>query len=182
MVFQRARRAYCGIAYQRHGVRGNCIMCSMVGNSNERRMNDPHLAFENGMPVACENFDPSSLDSPEDIMREKLEMGFQALQICEEFSTQRATEIALDKLRAFLALVAVEKRPLYFIDQLVWLSGLAASNGLSLPKLAKKHGVSKQAFEQAAERTNKYFNFPKTSAQRSEEAKKHMREAYEMKP
>lgn len=145
-------------------------------------MTDPHLAFENGMPVGCETFDPTVLDSPEDVMREKLEMGFGALAICEEFSAQRATEIALEKIRSLLALIAVEKRPLYFIDQLVWLSGLAGSNGLSLPLLAKKHGVSKQAFEQAAERTNKYFNFPKTSAQRSEEAKKHMREAYELKP
>jgi hypothetical protein len=138
--------------------------------------------FEGGERIPICEFDHSSLDSPEDIMREKLEMGMAALEICEEFAIQRANEMALEKIRAFLALVAVEKRPLYFIDQLVWLSGLAASNGLTLPTLAKKHGVSKQAFEQAADRTNQHFNFPKTSAQRSEEAKRHMREAYQMKP
>lgn len=115
-------------------------------------------------------------------MREKLDQGFGALEICESYSKERAKEIALEQIRAFLALVATEKRPLYFIDQLVWLSGLAASNNLSLPTLAKKHGVSKQAFEQAADRTNRHFNFPKTSAQRSEEARENMREAYQLKP
>jgi hypothetical protein len=141
-----------------------------------------NLAFENKSAVQTVEFDHAALDSPEDVMREKLDQGFAALDICQAYAAERAKEIALEQIRAFLALVAVEKRPLYFIDQLVWLSGLAASNGLTLPSLAKKHGVSKQAFEQASERTNRYFNFPKTSAQRSEEAKEHMREAYQLKP
>lgn len=144
----------------------------------EKEMSD--CDFENGKPVASEWFDHNALDSQEDIMREKLDQGMGALEICEAYSMQRAKEIALEQVRAFLALIAVEKRPLYFIDQLVWLSGLASSNGLSLPLLAKKHGVSKQAFEQAADRTNRYFSFPKTSAQRSEEAKGNMREAYQL--
>lgn len=142
-------------------------------------MND--LSFENGHAVLTDSFDHAAIDTAEDIMREKLDQGMGALEICEAYSVQRAKEIALEQIRAFLAIVAVEKRPLYFIDQLVWLSGLAGSNGLTLPLLAKKHGVSKQAFEQAADRTNRYFNFPKTSAQRSEEAKGNMREAYSLK-
>lgn len=137
-------------------------------------------AFEVGRPTTSEWFDHSTLDSPEDIMREKLDQGMKALEITEAYSIQRAKEIALEQFRAFMALIAVEKRPLYFIDQLVWLSGLAASNGLSMPMLAKKHGVSKQAFEQAADRTNRLFNFPKTSAQRDEKAKDNMRVAYHL--
>lgn len=139
-------------------------------------------SFDGGRPVPSEWFDHSSLDSPEDIMREKLDQGFGALEIMESYVRERAAEIALERLRSFIALIAVERRPLYFIDQLVWLSGLAASNKLTLPALAKKHGVSKQAFEQAADRTNQHFNFPKTSAQRSDEAKEHMREAYQSQP
>lgn len=145
-------------------------------------MQNPDCAFEDGRPVGTSTIDFESMDSPGDVMREKLEMGMAALQICEDYSRERAQELAMEKIRAFLALVAVEKRPLYFIDQLVWLSGLASSNGLSLPLLAKKHGVSKQAFEQASERTNQHFNFPKTSAQRSDEARENMREAYFSKP
>lgn len=111
-------------------------------------------------------------------MREKLAMGIAAFDICETYYKERDKERSLETVRAFIALIAVEKRPLYFLDQLVWLSGLAAKNGISLPMLAKKHGVSKQAFEQASDRTNAHFQFPKTAAQRSEEAKGNMREAY----
>jgi hypothetical protein len=114
-------------------------------------------------------------------MREKLDQGLGAMDICEAYLAEREREKSLEVVRTFIALIAVEKRPLYFLDQLVWLSGLAAKNGLSLPMLAKKHGVSKQAFEQASERTNAHFNFPKTAAQRSEEARKNMREAYEVR-
>jgi hypothetical protein len=136
------------------------------------------IAFENNQAVQTVQFDPSSLDSPEDIMREKLAMRMSAHEICESYLQERDREKPLETIRAFIALIAVEKRPLYFLDQLVWLSGLAAKNGLSLPMLAKKHGVSKQAFEQAAERTNAHFQFPKTAAQRSDEARGNMREAY----
>lgn len=143
-------------------------------------MND--LSFENGHAVLTDSFDHAAIDTAEDIMREKLDQGMGALEICEAYAKELAREKTLSWFRMFLALVVVEKRPLYFIDQIVWLCGLAASNGLSIPDLAKKHGVSKQAFQQAAERTNKHFNFPKTSAQRSEDAKEHMREAYTPKP
>jgi hypothetical protein len=137
-----------------------------------------HIAFENNQPVETTEFDHSSIDSPGDIMRERLEMRTASFEIVQELALEAAKELAMEKVRAFIALIAVEKRPLYFIDQLVWLSGLARNNGLSLPALAKKHGVSKQAFEQAAERTNAHFHFPKTSAQRSDEARENMREAY----
>lgn len=142
----------------------------------------PDCAYEASRPVGTTTIDFESMDSPEDIMREKLDQGMAALEICETYAVNQAREMALEKIRSFIALVAVEKRPLYFIDQLVWLSGLASSNGLTLPSLARKHGVSKQAFEQAAERTNRYFNFPKTSAQRSDEARENMREAYLAQP
>lgn len=137
-----------------------------------------HIAFENGQPVETQGFEFQSLDSPEDIMREKLDQGMAALDIINEYAVETAREKSREMIRAFLALIAVEKRPIYFIDQLIWLSGLAGKNGITLPELAKKHGVSKQAFEQAADRTNQHFQFPKTSAQRSSEAKNHMREAY----
>lgn len=141
-------------------------------------MTELKIAFENGNPVETLSFDAASIDSPEDVMREKLAMGFGALEICETYAKEHAKEMALEMVRVLIALVAVEKRPLYFVDQLVWLSGLAAKNGLTLPSLAKKHGVSKQAFEQAADRTNAHFNFPKTSAQRSDGARENMRYAY----
>lgn len=141
-------------------------------------MNSSQIAFENNQPVGVADFDHSSLDTPEAIMREKLEMGVAAFDICESYYKERDRERCLETIRAFIALIAVEKRPLYFLDQLVWLSGLAAKNGLTLPMLAAKHGVSKQAFEQASERTNAHFQFPKTAAQRSEKARENMREAY----
>lgn len=139
-------------------------------------MND--LAFENNQPVLIDHFDHSIMDSPESVMREKLAMNVSAFDICESYLKDRDRDRSLEIIRSFIALISVEKRPLYFLDQLVWLSGLASKNGISLPMLAKKHGVSKQAFEQASNRTNVNFNFPKTSAQRTEEARCNMRKAY----
>jgi hypothetical protein len=137
--------------------------------------------FEGGERVPICEFDHSSLDSPEDIMREKLEMGMAALEICEEFARESAREQTQRMMRKIVAALFSEERPKFFIFQLAWLSGYASNEGFTLPELAAKSGVSKQAFEQACERTAVEFKFPKTSMQRSDAAKANMSAACKSK-
>lgn len=147
---------------------------------------NPDCDFENGRPVESIQFDHASLDSAEDIMREKLDQGLSALKIVEEYNSKaklekiesvgrQAEDLALDFIRKFLAMIVADEKPMLFIDQHLWLSGLAAKNFLTLPVLAKRHGVSKQAFLQGAERLNEVFKYPPTEAQRKDDARDTMR-------
>jgi hypothetical protein len=136
--------------------------------------------FEGGKKVSVSEFNHAEMDSPEDVMRERLEMGMAALDICEEFLKTTARAEAFSILSILAAEAVKEKRTGYVWDQFMWLSGFAGQYGISSTEIANGHGVSKQAFLQAANRLNKKFNFPKTSAQRSDEARENMSNAYHL--
>jgi hypothetical protein len=140
------------------------------------------LVFDGGGPAKSVDFDYESVDSPEDQLKERLALGFAELEIVEEY-VREASRIETKRLtRKIISAIMNADEPKYFACRLAWLSGMAAEEGFTLPYLAQKCKVSKQAFQQACERTAVEFKFPKTSAQRSEQARENMRRAFQPKP
>lgn len=136
------------------------------------------IAFENSQAVQVTEFDPSSLDSPEDIMREMLESGKTVEQIMSVIGLDVIEAEVAKKIAIIFAIVQTHKRPMLFIDQICWHTGAALANGMSLLRLAEKYGQTKQAFEQSSARAVAKLRLRKTRTQRSAAAKQNMRSAY----
>ena len=150
------------------------------------------IEFENDLPVGthqsearincptktAEDFDFDLLDDLKDTVRERLAGGEAFAAIIQSLAAEEAELLMADRLAVFVALIRSSKKPILFLDCLWMLSGAALREGATIQSLAKKHGCSKQAFQQAMERVADRFPFPKTRTERSETAKEHMREAY----
>ena len=83
-----------------------------------------------------------------------------------------------DAIARIIRLIADARKPRLMADQLSWISGMNATGGLSLPALAKRNHVSKQAFSQAAIRLATKLGLKPSRAMRSLKARQSMSEAY----
>ncbi len=77
----------------------------------------------------------------------------------------------MDVLLKFIAFVVDSSDPLREIDVAVAAIGLPIHQGCSYTALAKKHAISKQAFDKHVLRFQKNFQLPVTRAQKSPQAR-----------
>jgi DNA-directed RNA polymerase sigma subunit (sigma70/sigma32) len=152
----------------------------------------PSLDFENSSAVGSrdsiaalltstktsEDFDFDALDSDEDSIRQMLKDGWSANKIINSFSYELIEREVAKRLAVIVALVQRHERPMLFIDQLCWHSGVAIANGQSLVSMAEKYGMTKQGFRQHTARAMDKIKLRKTRTQRSEKAKANMSKAY----
>jgi hypothetical protein len=129
-----------------------------------------------------EDFDFDSIDSEEDQIRQMLKDGATAEEIVRKFGRGFIEREVEKGLCVILAIIQRHERPMFFLDQLCWHIGVALSNGQSVIDLARKYGISKQAFTQATKRSVKKLCLPKkstkTRTQRDLNARQNMRAAY----
>lgn len=125
-----------------------------------------------------EDFNFDAIDDLKDDIRQRMRDGESFDEIIKSLAYAEAEMLVLDRIAVFIALIRSAKKPILFLDCLWMLSGAALREGATIQSLAKKHGCSKQAFQQAMERVGEKFKFPKTRTERDDEAKEAMREAY----
>lgn len=132
----------------------------------------------NSPTKSAEDFPFELLDDLKDSIRERLEGGETFAAVIHSLAIEEAELLMADRLAVFVALIRSSKKPILFLDCLWMLSGAALREGATIQSLARKHGCTKQAFQQAMERVGERFPFPKTRTERSEGAKEAMSKAF----
>lgn len=115
-------------------------------------------------------------DTPEDYIEEMVRRGEDISPVFRAIVSQLAREMAAAKFLGALAIFDESKKPVLLLDQIKWGAGLYdGMDGASCGALAKKHGVSKQAFVQGAHRICNQINLGgKTRNMRDDDARKNM--------
>jgi hypothetical protein len=134
--------------------------------------------FEGGERIPICEFEYDQTDTLKDRVNQRLKDGEQLADIVQSLAVEEAEYLVAERLAVFVAVVRAAKKPILFLDCLWMLSGAALREGETILSLAKKHGCSKQAFQQAMERVSEAYPFPKTRTERDEEACGHMAAAY----
>ena len=127
-----------------------------------------------------ESFNFEEVDSLKDQIREALARGNGALaKLVNEFVERQGHLRSNEAIARIILLIADARKPRLMADQLAWVSGMSSLAGLSMPALARRNRVSKQAFSQAALRLARRLGIDRPSrAMRSLEARHSMAVAY----
>ena len=127
-----------------------------------------------------ESFNFEELDSLKDQIREAMAQGNGALtKLVNEFVERQGHLRSNEAIARIILLIADARKPRLMADQLAWVSGMSSLAGLSLPALARRNRVTKQAFSQAAIRLARKLGIDRPSrAMRSLRARKSMAIAY----
>lgn len=110
--------------------------------------------WENGTSthaIAATLFDPTSLDTLEDNARESLANGGSIKQIFEAWNRDALRAAMSEGIRAALSEILDSKKPQLAAAQLGFSVGLDAIMGWTGPQMAKRFGISKQAFFQGVD-------------------------------
>jgi hypothetical protein len=144
----------------------------------------PNLAFEGGghgeqsSPVGTVEFDYDALDSDEERLAEAVLTQQDVKPILAAIVERESSLAAQEAVSAVIMLVLDAANPRTQSEQIGWASGMYTSSGVSMPELAKRHGLTKQAFQQAVRRIRENLGLRQTRAMRSAEAKQHMSVSY----
>lgn len=126
-------------------------------------------------PEAVTYPDFSHLDSWEDRIREAVFHGGDVADMLNHFAEEKRTEHQLDAIRSVFARCSQASDRVLGFEQVCWACGISATQGKTSVDLARERGVSKQAFEQGAERIMAGLNLHPAITRRSAEAKRNMR-------
>ena len=129
---------------------------------------------EESYPVAIEQFKFHELDKPEDFIIEAVKQGRDISPLLKCFVDQISAIKAATKIAALLHLMLESKQPRMVAEQIVWATSMDLLGGASISVLAKKYGISKQAFEQGALRICAELSLRPTRHMRSGSAKQNM--------
>lgn len=125
----------------------------------------------NVVPAFVEDFDWSRLDTIEDEIKQGLKEGRSVVSMVRELVDMEASERLNEGIAKVLCYIADAEKPRLAAEHIAWISGMRIRQGESLPSIAKRHGMSKQAFCQAALRLAKLLNLRPARAMRSDLAK-----------
>jgi hypothetical protein len=124
-------------------------------------------------PLASEHHDPAAnLDSVDDLIAEYPQLQ----QVIEARARQMAAGTEGGELLRRLALMFIDEgRRALNADCLAWVSGLAVRMGESGHSIARKHGISRQAFHKRCNELRDELGLAQTRAQKSDAARRHYR-------
>lgn len=125
--------------------------------------------------VPIEHFDFDNLDAPEDLVRQRISEGKPIAELVKAWAGALAEQNQADTVRALLSLIIQAKKPRQRVDEIAFACGMFLSEGETIISLAKRHGISKQAFQRGVMTVCETLNLRKTRTMRSDEACKTMR-------
>lgn len=131
-----------------------------------------------GQVVSHTVMDMDAMDSPEDRIREAIALGHSIAPIIAEITANEIEERTNEAVARLLCLIADSRRPKLTIDYISYAVGMGITEGRAGSKLARKHGVSKQAFSQAALKLIRRLGLKPSRAMRSLAGRRRMSEAY----
>lgn len=105
---------------------------------------------EKPMVASSVAFDFESVDELEDRIRETLEEGGSVRDAVGKLIDAEANERVNEAIAGVISYIVDAKKPELAAEHLAWISGMRLREGTSAIELARKHGISKQAFSQGA--------------------------------
>ena len=127
--------------------------------------------------VSVDQFNFEGLDRIEDQILEEIQQGRSVAGFIKGLAEQFMIRERLEVCSKLLALITTHRKPGLAADQLACAAGLYLTADIPWPALAKKHGVSKQAFEQGVERYRETLGLRKTRTMRDDQARHTMRQS-----
>lgn len=134
--------------------------------------------------VPIEHFDFAKLDKPEDYLIQivlesfrgafKGDLPTRVRGILQSIVKRDCEAVVAAKLASFISIILEAKQPRMLAHQIVWATGMTTMDGEPITKLAKRYGVSKQAFEQGAMRICEKLNLKPCRHMRDEQARRNM--------
>ncbi len=121
------------------------------------------------------DFDFDGLDTIEDEIRQVLKEGKSVTELVKKLVNMETNERVNEAIAAVVGYIADAQKPRLAAEHVAWISGMRLRQGESLVSIAKRNGVSKQAFCQAALRLAEALNIKPARAMRSEVAKAAMK-------
>lgn len=118
--------------------------------------------------------DPARNDRMSELLAEAEDAGEDPIALCLTMLQPQIYSLLGQAMIRILSLLGTSQKPDLAYDQLRWVYGAALMEGQTLPQLAKKHGISKQAFQQGCKPFRYRFNIRCQSA-RTPEARERMR-------
>lgn len=120
-------------------------------------------------------WDPAACDTLSDILEEHRSHGKDPRKFLLQILAPEIREQMCSVLRKVLVYIRSTRKRALVVDQLFWISGASlAWDGGTLGKLASRHGISKQAFEQGANALRRQLFSIRSQTQRDEEARQKM--------
>jgi hypothetical protein len=124
------------------------------------------------VPIA--HFNHGELDSPEDHIREAVAQRRPVMPIVLRLASDLIARKQVESIRAILALIVEAKKPAQRVDEIAFACGMSLADGATIISMAKKHGVSKQAFQRGVMRVSETLQLRKTRTMRDEDAREKM--------
>lgn len=135
---------------------------------------DAHSDDEPAHAVQVEQFDFNSLDSLADLIRDCEVTGEQPWNVVREIFRDDIDALVLEGIRTYRDILAPSSRRKMAEAQLEWAIGESLVHDTkSLSELARRFGVSKQAFVQGAEQYRELLGI-RAQTKRTDDAKRRM--------
>jgi len=118
-------------------------------------------------------WDPAATDKLSELIEDHVQTGGDVRELLLQILNPEIRELTATALRKMLSFIRCERKPRLAADQIAWVCGLALVEGETIGTLAKRHGISKQAFQQGAERFRALLRI-RSQTRRSDEAREKM--------
>lgn len=153
-----------------------------VSVAEERRMKEfsggrPPVGWAGGALSSVTEWKPEEIDQLSELICDHLATGGRIEDLLLEVMHVEIRAQMATAVRRALRFIRESAKPALTADQLAWVCGMSLMDGEALGKLAKRHGISKQAFQQGAEQLRtQLYDTGRSQTARPETARKHMRE------
>lgn len=124
--------------------------------------------------VPITHFNHAEIDSPEDHIREAIALHKPVMPIVARLASGLIQIRQVDAIRSVLALIVEAKKPAQRVDEIAFACGMSLADGATIISMAKKHGVSKQAFQRGVMRVCETLQLRKTRTMRDDDAREKM--------
>lgn len=129
------------------------------------------VAEEPSKVASSVGFDFDSVDALEDRIREVLARGGSVREVVGELIEAEANERVNEAIAGVISYIVDAQKPRLVAEHLAWISGMRLREGRSGTELARKHGISKEAFSQGAIKLAQALGLKPARAMRSEMSK-----------
>ncbi|HWN09736.1 MAG TPA: hypothetical protein VNO50_10795 [Pyrinomonadaceae bacterium] len=126
--------------------------------------------------IQIEVFDFEHLDSLEDQVREHMAAGKPVSDLVKRLARLWMCKEKEEIISKLLSVIIQSKKPGLAATQLAFAAGLYVTASVTGPELAKKHGISKEAFQQGVERLREELGLRQTRTMRDQKARDTMRQ------
>lgn len=129
---------------------------------------------EESFAVPIQQFNFDAIDSPEDFIKEQIAAKKPIGPVLQAWANSIAEHKQAETVRAIMTLIVAAKKPRQRVDEIAFACGMLLAEGETIISMAKKHGISKQAFQRGVVTVCESLGLRKTRTMRGEEAKETM--------